>query len=345
MHALIKTASGKGNLAIGEVREPVVGPTDVLIAVACAGICGTDLHIEEDAFHYDPPVVIGHEFAGRVLEVGEQVTNVQPGQRVVAEPHRGGCGVCRHCLTGAVEVCAKKRAIGYRVDGCFQPRLVLPAAVIHRIPDAVSDEHAALTEPLAVVVKAVLQRSRVESQDVVAVLGCGPIGLLAAAAARAGGARRVMITGTERDEAVRLAAARAMGFETVINIQRQDPVARIMDLTNGVGADLVVEATGVEAAIAQGIRMLRIDGRFCGLGISGREHIAIPWDAALKKAANISFSYSSNFMAWERALSLMATGKVDPGPIITQRFPLAEWREAFDRLRRLEAIKVLLTFD
>ena len=264
------------------------------------------------------------------------------GERVVAEPHMGGCGVCKYCLTGEVEVCREKKAIGYKIDGCFATLLALPATSLHRIPDDLTYEQAALTEPLAVVVKAVLERSKVEPEDFVMVSGCGPIGLLAAAAAKAEGARAVLITGTDGDEKLRLQVARELGIDHVVNVQKENPLEKVMALTHGAGADLVVEASGAEPAIRQAFDIIKIDGRICGLGLTGREKIPIPWDAAIKKAANVICSFSSNWTSWERAISLMASGKVKVDPLITATFPLTEWQRAFEMLAKLDAIKILL---
>jgi L-iditol 2-dehydrogenase len=343
MEALVKTAKGKGFLEIKTVPDPVPADHEVLIRVKAAGVCGTDLHIQEDRFLYNPPVILGHEFSGEILAAGQNVSGFKVGDRVVAEPHRGGCGACRYCLTGEVEVCRDKRAIGYKVDGCFCSLLVLPATTLHRIPDNVSYDQAALTEPLAVVVKAVLERTVIEPEDFVVVLGSGPIGLLAAAAARSEGAQAVMITGTDGDEKLRLPTARRMGIDYTVNFQREDPVAKVMSLTRNAGADVVVEASGAPPAIRQAFDLIKIDGRICGLGLSGREHVELPWDLAIKKAARMVCSFSSNWTSWERALSLLGGGKVNVDPLITASYPLADWQTAFQRLEQLDAIKVLLT--
>ncbi|MDZ7697778.1 MAG: alcohol dehydrogenase catalytic domain-containing protein [Deltaproteobacteria bacterium] len=306
MKALVKTKIGKGFLAIQDVDDPVTGEDDVLIDIKAAGICGTDLHIMEDRFPYIPPVILGHEFSGQILQLGKNVKGFEIGDRVVAEPHKGGCGACRYCLTGEVEVCREKKAIGYKIDGCFSSHLALPASSLHRIPDNVSYDQAALAEPLAVVVKAVLERARVDPEDFVLVSGCGPIGLLSAAAAKAEGARSVMITGTNGDEKLRLPVAREMGIDHVVNVEKESPVEKVMQLTHGAGADMVVEASGAEVAIAQSFDMAKIDGRICGLGLSGKETTALPWDTMIKKAANVICSFSSNWTSWERALSLMS---------------------------------------
>ena len=343
MKALVKTADGPGNLELKDVPEPTCAPDGVVIAVKAAGICGTDLHIRAGGFPTRPPVIIGHEFAGEIAEVGAEVTGWAVGDRVVAEPHRGGCGVCRYCQTGSVEVCAEKRAIGYKVDGCFTELVDLPAARLHRLPDHVTFEQAALTEPLAVGVKAALQRTRVEPEDVAVVTGCGPIGLLAAGAVKAAGARAVVVTGTPADVDVRLKAALDMGIDRAVDVVNEDLGAVVDDLSGGAGADLVVEATGVSAAIAQGFDILRIDGRMACIGITGRDEVAIPWDLAMKKAARITFSYSTNWVSWEQALSLIGSGRVRVDEVISGTCPLEDWEQAFDRLERLEAIKIVLT--
>lgn len=341
MLALTKFATGHGSVELRPADPPRVRPGDVLIRVGAAGICGTDLHIYEGRFPCTVPVIMGHEFAGEIVEVGPGVTRFAVGDRVVAEPHRGGCGYCRACLTGHVEICEEKKAIGYKVDGCFASHLVLPATTLHRIPDSVSYERAAVAEPLACVVRAVLERSRVEPEDVVVVLGCGPIGLLAGAVARAEGARAVVITGTDRDR-LRLEAARKMGIEHALNMQRESVPDLVKELTGGVGADLVVEASGAEPAIRQAFDLVRRDGRVAALGITGQDAIQVPWDRALWKAAHVSFSWSTAWSSWERAVSLIGTRKVNLEPLITHVFPMAEWERAFGLLKDLAAIKAIL---
>lgn len=309
-------------MGIRDVPIPQIGDFDVLIRVKAAGICGTDLHIREDTFINIPPVILGHEFSGEIVEVGKNVQAYKPGDRIVAEPHRGGCGVCRYCLTGQVEICSQKKAIGYKVDGCFAKYVDLPVTSLHRIPDNVPFEQAALAEPLAVNVKGVLERAKIEPEDVVVVLGCGPIGLLAAVAAKAEGARAVILTGTDSDEFQRLPAAKETGIEYRVNVQKDNLKEVVADLTHGVG---------------------KIDGRIAAVGITGRERIALNWDTAIKKAAHVIWSFSSNWTSWERTVALLGSGKIHVSPMISQIMPLDEWEKAFDMLERQEAIKILLT--
>jgi L-iditol 2-dehydrogenase len=342
MQALVKTQKGVGHLEIRDVPVPAPGPGEVLIKVHSAGICGTDLHILKDEFPYIPPVTLGHEFSGEVVALGPQTNNYHEGDRIVAEPHRGGCGTCRYCRSGAVEVCRQKRAIGYKVDGALAEFLTLPATSLHRVPDSLSFEHAALAEPLACVVKAVGERSGVERGDFVVVLGCGPIGLLAAAVAKADGARTVLITGMSRDEGVRLPAARATGVDHVVNVEKTNVVEMVRDLTGGDGADLVVEASGAGPAIAQGFELVRTDGRIAAIGLCGRETITFPWNRIVTKAARVTGSYSSSVSSWDKAVALLATGQVNAPALISGRYPLRHWEQAFATLERQDAIKVLL---
>ena len=342
MEALVKTKKGSGFLEIRSVEDPVVGEKEVLLKVKAAGICGTDIHIMEDRFPNNPPVILGHEFSGEIVDVGTDVSEYKVGDRVVSEPHKGGCGTCRYCLTGEVEVCRNKKAIGYKIDGCFASHISMPVTSLHRIPPNVTYEQAALTEPMAVAVKGVLERTKIEAEDFVMVSGCGPIGLLAAAAAKAEGARAVMITGTNGDEKLRLPAARALGIDHVVNVQKDNALQIVQELTDGAGADVVVEASGAAPAIRQAFDLVKIDGRICGLGLSGKEDIDIPWDTSIIKAVRLVCSMSSNWTSWERALSIMAGSKIDLGPLITADVALHDWQKAFALLQNLEAIKILL---
>lgn len=342
MRALVKTQKGNGHLEIRDVPRPQIASGEVLIKVHAAGICGTDLHIMKDEFPYIPPVVLGHEFAGEIIEVGPNVNGYRAGDRIVAEPHRGGCGVCQHCRDGAVEVCRKKRAIGYKEDGALAEYLMLPASSLHRIPDSLPYDEAALSEPLACVVKAMLERTGVKTGDFVVVVGCGPIGLLAAAAAKAEGARAVMITGTSRDEAVRLPAARAMGIDHVINVEKQNPIELVASLTGGAGADLVVEASGAPPAIAQALDLVRINGRIAAIGLTAKETIPFPWNKVIHKAVHLTASFSSSVTSWDKAVQLLSSGKLNVRPMISHCYPLQDWQKAFDQLENQEAIKILL---
>ncbi len=342
MQALVKTGRGRGLLELCDLPMPQAGPGEVLVRVRACGICGSDLRIQDDQHPYSPPVVLGHEFAGEVVALGPAVTGWSEGDRVVSEQHFGACGRCRLCLTGNAFACAHKRAPGYGSDGGFAGFVRVPAWLLHRIPEGLSFIEAALTEPAAVAVHGVLERARVLPEDMVLVLGCGPIGLVAARMAQSAGASSVAIAGVGRDERVRLPKARELGIDHVVNVEQNDLAGLVMSLTAGEGADLVVELSGSPAAVAQGFSLARRIGRVCVLGQPPSDHIEVPYREALFKALEVRFSYSSTHSSWERALSLFSRGAVRPAQIVTHVLPLEEWERGFDLTRSAEAVKVVL---
>ena len=342
MLALVKTQKGDGFLELRDVPQPSPGAHEVLIEVKACGICGTDVHVLHDKFPYWPPVVLGHEFSGQIVELGPQVGLFQVGDRVVGEPHTKACGQCYLCRTGNIQICAAKRSPGWGIDGAFTKYLTMPEHLLHHIPDSMSYDTAAVVEPTANTVHDVIERAKVQAGDFVVVLGPGPIGLLAALTARAAGARHVVIVGTPADEAIRLSKARALGFETVINVAKEDPVEVVRDLTGGIGADLVVECTGAAAAIAFTVELVRKKGRICVIGLTGKDTISFPWDKAAFKVCDIIFNLSTSYTSWDRTIHLIASGQLPAAEVITHRMGLREWRCAFDLIEAQQALKVLL---
>jgi L-iditol 2-dehydrogenase len=254
------------------------------------------------------------------------------------------CGVCPCCREGSPNICPEKRAIGFKRDGCFADFMRVPASLLHKVPDNISLAAAALAEPLAVAVHAIEDRCGVRSGDTVVVLGPGAIGLLEAQVARAEGAGRVIVAGTNADVEVRLACAAQLGFETC-NVQREDLVARVLALTGGFGADIVVEASGAQPAIVSGIQALRRGGRMVVSGITGKPSIMVPWDTLVSKAASVQFAFSSRSRNWETGLRYLAEGKVDTESLISHRFKLADWRQAIDTMERAACIRAMFVLD
>lgn len=341
MKALVKTEKGVGFLELREVPEPVAAPDQVLIEIKAAGICGTDVHVKHDEFPYWPPVILGHEFAGEIIAVGSEVTGWQVGDRVVGEPHTKACGKCWLCRTGNIQICPEKRSPGWGIDGAFAKYLAYPPHLLHRIPENLSYVEAALAEPTANIVTDLLERGKVEPEDFVVVLGPGPIGLIAAMAAKAEGARAVMIVGTNADEALRLKTARELGIDYVVNLQQEDPVAKCLELT-GRGADLVVECSGAPPAIASTVDYVRKQGRICAIGLTGKKPVQLDWDKFQTKVATIIFNMSTFYTSWDRALSMLSLGKVNAKAVITHEFPLEDWEAAFEAVENLSALKAVL---
>lgn len=342
MLGLFKTAKGPGNMALLETPVPEPKPNEVLIEIKAAGICGTDIHIKHDQFPYWPPVIMGHEFSGVVVEVGNEVTGFHVGDRVVGEPHTKACGKCALCRTGNIQICAQKRSPGWGINGAFARYLTMPEHLLHRIPDSMTFEEGAVVEPAANVVQDVLERGRVEPYDFVVINGPGPIGLMAVMAARAGGAGTVVVVGASPDEDTRLPLARKLGADEVIVADRQDAVRTVMDMTNGRGADLVVEASGAPAAIKASVPMVRRLGRITAIGLTGRGEIPFPWDTAMAKVCTIIFNMSTAYSCWDRTIGLIASKKMDVRQIISHVEPLANWERVFEDVENKRALKALL---
>lgn len=342
MRALVKTAEGPGNLELRDVPVPQIGADEALIRVRACGICGSDLKIQDDQHPYTPPVVIGHEFAGEIAEIGAGVSGWQVGDRVVSEQHIGACGHCRQCLTGNAFACSAKRAPGYFTDGAFTEFIKVPAWLLHRIPEKLSFVEAAFTEPSAVAAHGMLDRTGINPEDVVVILGCGPIGLVAAKMAQEEGASKVIVTGIDRDEIARLPKGREIGIDHVVNVMKEDLAGLVNNLTHGEGADVVIELSGALPAINQAFQLARRLGRVGIIGQPPADEIKIPYRQAMFRALTVSFSYSSKYTSWERALSLFERGAINPSQFITHVLPLEAWEQGFELSRSGQAVKVVL---
>ena len=344
MRALQKWAEGPDGAGVRDVAIPVAIPGEAVIRVQAAALCASDVHIYRDEAACAMPVVMGHEFTGIVSEVGDGVSNVVPGDAVVMVNSPDACGVCPACLDGYPNVCAEKRAIGFRRDGCFAEYVQVPAALVLKVPTGISTVAAALIEPLAIAVHAVEDRCGIRDGDTVVVVGAGAIGLLEAQVARAEGAGHVIVAGTDADKDLRLPRATELGFE-VCNVQQADLEERVMAITDGHGADVVVEASGSPKGIAMGIRLVRRAGRMVVSGITGRDEIAVPWDTLVSKAVSVQFAYSSRPRNWVTGLGYLTDGLVTTESLVSHRFRLEDWRKAIDAMEHAVCIRALFEME
>ncbi len=342
MKALVKTAKGVGNIELRDVEAPRPKDDEVLIEIAVCGICGTDIHVKNDNFPYWPPVTLGHEFAGTILEAGKDCKVMEVGDRVVAEPHTKACGQCSLCRTGNIQICAEKRSPGWGIDGGMAEYICYPEKLLHRIPDHMTWDQAAVVEPVANIVSDLLERTRVEAGDVVVVQGPGPIGLMAAMAARAVGASEVVLIGTPGDLAVRFKKAEELGFTHLVNVAETDPVEYVANLTDGRGADVVVECSGSPRAIPMIPDLLRKLGRVCVIGLTGGKQVELEWDKFAFKAATVVFNLSTYYTSWDKTIDLIASGRIEAEKLVTHKMKLEEWEQAVEAIEKLEAIKVVL---
>ncbi|MGH2355753.1 MAG: zinc-dependent alcohol dehydrogenase [Chloroflexota bacterium] len=340
MKALMKVASGPGHLELRDLPDPSPGPGEVLVQVAATGICGSDLHIQDDEYQVVPPVAIGHETAGTVAAVGHGVTAYHPGDRVTSRTTISTCGRCDLCHAGRTNLCPERRWLGGHVNGGFARSFVVPEANLLHLPDGISFDAAALTEPLACCVHGVLEVAKPAAGSVTVVSGPGPIGLLCAQVARAAGAE-VIVLGTSADE-TRFALARRLGFKRLIDVQAQDAIAAVHDLTAGRGPDLIVEAAGSAGSLDQCLKMAPRGGTVLQIGLYGKP-VPFAADTLVTKEIRLLGSFSSTPTAWPAALDLIASGQVRTEPLVTSKRPLTEWADAFLAARHKAEGKILLT--
>ncbi len=338
MKALVKTAPGIGNLEVLDVPEPVPQPDQVKVEVRVGAICGTDLHIHDDEYVNCPPVVLGHEMSGVIVKTGSEVTRFQVGDRVTSETFKYTCGRCRFCQDGLIGLCTDRQSMGVHVDGAFAKYVCQRQESLHRLPDNIDFEAGSMSEPAAVAVRAVYERATISSGDVVLVSGPGPVGLLCLQAAKSLDARVVLI-GTGGDEH-RLALGQDLGADFVIN-SRTDSLDSILELTDGLGADVAIECGGSEASLDQCIRFSRKAAQIVTVGLPGRR-IAIDLDQAVTKELTILPSFTYSHMTWKRTLKLLEEGTITTSPLVSSRFPLTDWRTAFETVRSRQGIKCLL---
>jgi L-iditol 2-dehydrogenase len=338
---LMKMAPGPGNVALGELPEPVPGPGEVVINVKAAGICGSDLHIRSGNMKYtlSYPVVMGHEYAGVVSALGEGVTDLPLGERVTSETLFSTCGVCLACRAGAYNQCAKKLVIGYYYHGCFASQIKIPRRLVHRLPDNVSFHEGAIVEPMACCVHAVTEMTSIKPGDVVVVAGPGSIGLVCAQLAKASGAY-VICTGT-RSDSYRLAMARQLGADQTINIEDESLADAVNRLTDGRGADAYVECSGHPAAARTGLTVTRRGGQYTQVGIFENE-FTLDFAQIIYRELTVQGSVGSRRPSWLTALNLLASGQVKVAPLASSVYPLAQWEEAFRIAEDKSALKVLL---
>jgi threonine 3-dehydrogenase len=341
MRALVKTASGPG-LELREMPMPAVGINDVLIRVRKAGICGTDLHIESwDPWaqeHIEPPLIVGHEFVGRIEEVGANVSDFHPGEIVSGEGHVV-CGRCRHCLAGRRHLCAHTIGLGVGRDGAFAEYVSLPMTNVWHQWDGIDEDIAAIFDPFGNAVHTALEFP-VLGEDVL-VSGAGPIGLMAIAVVKHAGARYVVVT---EPNAYRRELATRMGATVVVDPAEADLGEVQRELGMVEGFDVVLEMSGVASAIRAAIKHMAHGGNLAQLGIP-TEEISFDLNEIVFKMLTVSGIYGREMYETWYKMSVMLQSGLDISPAITHRFAFPDYEAAFEAARSGDSGKVLLDWS
>lgn len=344
MQAVVKYSHTDGEVEIRDVPEPAITPDQVLLEVKAVGVCGSDVHLwhENQSWPIKLPLVLGHEFSGVVTQVGDRVSGFKVGDRVTCETAAEVDGTCIYCLSGNYNLCPNRKGYGNQIDGAMTRYVPARPQILHHLPENVTFEQAALTEPFCVAYNALVEKiPTFKPGELVVIQGVGAIGMNALQIARLRGAGTIIALGTDIDKH-RLEIAAELGADHTINIQRQDPVAFVKSLGDGFGADLVVDATGVSRALKQGMEMVRPNGRIVKIGW-GPQPLDFSLDPLVAKAATLQGTFSHTFPTWERVLQLMSTGQLNLKPVIGGVYPLKDWQTAFLAMEEGKNIKSVLT--
>ncbi|PZE21073.1 zinc-dependent alcohol dehydrogenase family protein [Paenibacillus xerothermodurans] len=327
------------DMRIEQVSVPEIADNEILIAVKRCGICGTDPHIYRGHFPAPTPLIQGHEFSGEVAQIGSAVTTVKVGDRVTADINIS-CGKCFFCRMGHKLFCEEIMQIGVHIDGAFAQYVKVPESNIYKLPEDMSWEDAAYIEPLACVIRG-QERAAITMGSTVAIIGAGPMGLVHAQLAKLNGASKVTIS---EMNAVRLAKARSLGIDHVIDASSQEAVRAVKDLTGGRGADFVIEAVGAVPTYTQAFQMVRRGGTLVTYG-------AAPATATMEirpfeiysKELTIVGSYAGTYDTWLKAINLISSKRFKPSDIISKSIPLSQAEEGIrEAMSNKDTIKIIV---
>jgi L-iditol 2-dehydrogenase len=336
-----------------ELRElpapPELAEDEVLLSTRAVGVCGSEIHQYHNTQSWPVrvPVVLGHEFCGVVKRVGRSVEGFHEGERVASETAARICGRCAFCRSGDYNLCPERLGFGYGVDGGMADLVNVPARCLHHLPDAVSFEKAALAEPCSVAYNAACVKTLIRPGDAVLILGPGPVGLLCLLMAKLSGAGWLGAAGLAQDEK-RLAMARQLGADSRILLGSNRAEARtqireaLRQQGDGLGVEAVIDSTGASASLDLALEAVRPGGQITKVGW-GPQPLDFSLDRLVQKAVRLQGSFSHNYPVWERVIALLASGRLDPSPLVGRVAALADWRACFEEMAAGKIVKGILT--
>lgn len=338
MKALVKTGVGRTSVKLMEVPVPEPMEDEVLIKVMACGICGTDVHILNDAYAHTIPVTLGHEFTGVITKMGSAVKRFQLGDQVVALSAQRSCCNCKYCRLGDYVHCTEKRSIGIDLGGGMADYIVTTADRTFKVPDPYRGKDIlAMTEPLACCVRAVLEKSDIHAGDVVLVSGPGVIGLLCMQLAKLCGAF-VIVTGTPVDKE-RLKLAKKLGADVTNEFPEKLP--GIIKQYTEYGADHVIECSGSPYSLQSCLEQVRKEGSFTQVGMYGKP-IEVPMDIVVRKELKLTAGFSQAMTTWGLALKLISQNAVRLEELVSIRMPLTEWEKGMELFEQKTENKIFL---
>lgn len=343
MAAIVHYALEKHAVELREVPRPGDPADDeVLLATRAVGVCGSEVHQYHNtqSWPVNIPVILGHEFTGVVSAVGKNVKGFREGDRVVSETAASICGQCAYCRSGEYNLCPQRKGFGYGVNGAMADYVRVPARCLHHVPGSVPFEKAALTEPCSVAYNAACVHTLIRPGDSVLVLGPGPIGLLCLELAKLSGASWVAVAGLKQD-ATRMKVAESLGVDSILMEGEEQIRQAVGALGDGLGVNVVIDAAGASAALRTALMAVRPGGQITKVGW-GPQPLNFSIDPLVQKAVRLQGSFSHNYGMWERVLTLLASGKLDPLRIVGRIEAYPNWRPCFDGMASGEIVKAVL---
>ena len=340
MKAVVKMKAGAGNVQATDVEKPVIGEKEVLIKVKGAGICGTDLHILNDnSYPIKPPVTLGHELSGVIVETGSEVEGWKEGDKVVSETYYYTCGQCFFCKSGKKNLCEDRLSIGSGVNGAMAEYVKVPATNLHKIPEGLSFEEACMTEPLVCCVQAVFEHSSLQPDDWVVLTGPGTIGLFTLQAIKLFGAK-VIVLGTKKDEE-RLEMALKLGADKIMYVEEPDVIEQVKAICNGRGADAAFDCSGAGPAINLCMDLMRKGGHYTQVGIPGKP-VPLDLGKVVLREYVIEGTYATKPIWWDKTIQLLEDGKIQLKPLMSSAYGLDDWQKGFEEAIVGEGFKHIL---
>lgn len=336
---------GPGDIRLENCKVPVIGPKEILVRVKAAGVCGTDIRIFKGTKKIEAPRIIGHEFAGDIVAVGDRVKGFDSGERVTVYPTIV-CRECYACKEGRTNICVNRITLGYELDGGFAEYVLIPANAVangnvSKLPEGVSYEEGAASEPLTAAYNGI-KRANVRPGNSVLIAGAGPIGLLHTQLAKIYGAGLIVVSEPQPEKR---ALAKSFGADAVVDPLNEDPHKRIKELTGGVGMDIVIADVGIPKVIEESLEYVRKGGTyviFAGCPVGSK--MTIDPNLIHYKELVVTGSSAAKPDDQREMLEMIAAGRINLKTVISNVFPVKRWKEAFEMKSNYEGLKSLLTF-
>ncbi len=340
--AVVQYALKERSVELRESSIPEPSHKSVVVKIAGAGICGTDVHqyLNEHSWPISVPVIMGHEFSGIIQDVGKGVSNFAPGDRVVCETSAVICGECSYCRTGQYQYCEHRRSFGQLLDGGFTQYVDVPVHCLHRVPKNLPLHIAALTEPTCVSYNATVVHADIRPGKSVAVLGCGAVGLTCVQLAKMQGGYPIILTGLARDK-TRLEMGKRMGADYTIAVDEDNLLEKINQIRDGLGIDVVIDLSGRNQSLRDAIHIVRPQGQIIRAGWGpGAYNFSL--DPLVHKGVRLEGVFSHNWEIWNQSIRLMASGRLDLSEMSVIRLPIERWQEGFEGMCEARLIKVII---